>query len=89
MSPLGTGLLSWTGDQKVGKADRVGQGIFIGKSERKKKKIKEILQGGVVDVFELGKCDVLEDVLSSGVTLTTVRIALTFHNNFQAVKRKY
>lgn len=89
MSPLGAGLLSWTGDQKVGKADRVGQGIFIGKSERKKKKIKEILQGGVVDVFELGKCDVLEEVLSFGVTLTTVRIALTFHNNFQAVKRKY
>lgn len=43
----------------------------------------------MVDVFELGKCDVLEEVLSSGVTLTTVRIALTFHNNFQAVKRKY
>jgi len=42
VSPLGTGLLSWTGDQKVGKADRVGQGIFIGKSERKKKNKRNI-----------------------------------------------
>lgn len=48
-----------------------------------------VLQGGVVDVFALGKCDVLEKVLSSSVILATVRIALTFCNNFHAVKRKY